>query len=180
MCVTFCYVKQILFWNHNSCTEEICSLAGQAQGPCQTCCHRRDEVCALTNAPLPAADGCCHWNATLIEGFVSVTPAMVAPLAGFFTRTRDVVAQYSHQENGDEWIIPLDHIEELESLGVEFGRSSAGLHVNPDRLILAVEEPVVDILEELDAPYLVDGNEVLVDPDELGLPTSRYGEGTEF
>jgi hypothetical protein len=104
---------------------------------------------------------------------------MVAPLAGFFTRTRNVVAEYPHQENGDEWIIPLDHIEELESLGVEFERSSAGLHVNPERLMLTVEEPIVDILEQLDAPYLINASVVLVDPDELGLPTIRYGEGTE-
>lgn len=179
MCVTYCYVKRILFWNHNSCTEEICSLAGEAQGPCQTCCHRRDQVCALTNAPLPAAGGCCHWNARLIEGLVPVTPAMVAPLAGFFTSTRDVVAEYPRQENGDEWIIPLNYIEELESLGVEFERSSAGLHVNPERLMLTVEEPIIDILEQLETPYLINASVVLVDPDELGLPTIRYGEGTE-
>lgn len=104
---------------------------------------------------------------------------MVVPLAGFFTRTRDVVAQYPHQEKGAEWIIPLEYIEVLERLGVEFERSSAGLHVDPERLMLTVEEPVVDILERLDAPYLVDGNEVFIDPDELGLPTIRYGEGTE-
>ena len=179
MCVTYCHVKRILFWNHSSCTREICPLAGQAQGSCQTCCHRTDERCVLINAPLPAAGGCCHWSASLTEGLVPVTPAMVAPLAGFFTKTGEIVADYSRQVNGNEWIISPDHIEELESLGVAFERSSTGLHIDPERLMLAVEEPVVDILEQLDAPYLIGGNVVLVDPDELGLPTIRYGEGVE-
>ena len=44
--------------------------------------------------------------------------------------------------------------------------------------MLVIEEPVADILEWLDAPYQVRGEEVWVDPDALALPLV-YGRGYE-
>ena len=155
-------------------------MADEDHGRCQTCRHRRDGQCALTNAHLPEVGGCCHWNVALIEGPVPVTPAMVAPLAGFFELTRKVLADFPHQLNHGEWIIPDDYVQELEALGIEYRPDPAGLRVDPERLVLVVEEPVADILAWLDAPYHRDGELVWVDPEDLAVPTTCYGQGTEF
>lgn len=57
-----------------------CQFAAGPHGPCATCCHKRETLCGLTRAPLPAAGGCCHWNVELVQGLRQVTPDMVIPL----------------------------------------------------------------------------------------------------
>jgi hypothetical protein len=65
-------------------------------------------------------------------------------------------------------------------LGIDYRReANDALRVDPEQLILVVEEPVADLLDRLDAPYQVSDGLVWVDPDELGLPIV-YGHGTEF
>jgi hypothetical protein len=76
--VTFCNRQKMLFWNHADCHPAECELAGQT-APCGSCRHR-GAVCALTNAPLPAQGGCCHWNIPLVAGRQEVTPRMLAIL----------------------------------------------------------------------------------------------------
>lgn len=156
-------------------------MVGESHGSCQTCRHRRDDkTCTLTNASLPETGGCCHWNVTLTEGKVWVTPAMVAPLAGFFEAAKEVLADFPYRVVGDEWLMPAEHIEALEALGVAYRLGPDGLWVEPERLVLVVEEPVVDILDRLDAPYLIEGNLAWIDPDELAAPATAYGQGTEL
>jgi len=169
--VTYCHRRHLVYWNHEDCAEDICPVAGEAHGSCQSCRHRRgDESCALTNAPLPQAGGCCHWNVTRTEELVQVTPGMVAPLAGFFEATKMVLADFPHRISDNEWVIPVEYSHDLEALGAD------GLYVNPERLMLVVEEPVADILERLDAPCQTRGELVWVDPDDLALPLV-YGRG---
>lgn len=181
MCVTFCHRRRLLYWNHDPCTTDMCPVAGEAPRPCQTCRHRRDDdTCALTNASLPEAGGCCHWNVTLTGGLIPVTPAMVAPLAGFFETAKEVLADLPHRMVGDEWVIPLDYSQTLEALGVEYRCGPDGLGVDPEQWVLVVEEPVADILNRLDAPYSTGSDLVWVDSDDLALPVTAYGAGTEF
>jgi hypothetical protein len=175
--VTYCHRRCLLYWNHQDCAEEICPVASEAHGSCQTCRHQRgDETCALTNAPLPQAGGCCHWNVTLTEGLVQVTPGMVAPLAGFFEATKAVLADFPHRISDAEWVIPAEYSHDLEALGITYRSAADGLYVDPERLMLVVEEPVADILDRLDAPYQARGEWVWVDPDDLALPLV-YGRG---
>lgn len=105
---------------------------------------------------------------------------MVAPLAGFFETTKEVLADFPHRVAGNEWVIPADHAPALEALGITYRTGTEGLHLDPEQLVLMVEEPVADILNRLDAPYSTDGDLVWVDPDDLALPVTVYGVGTEF
>lgn len=181
MCVTFCHRRRLLYWNHDPCTTDMCPVAGEAPRPCQTCRHRRDDdTCALTNASLPEAGGCCHWNVTLTGGLIPVTPGMVALLAGFFETAKEVLADLPHRMVGDEWVIPADHAPALEALGITYRTGAEGLHLDAEQLVLMVEEPVADILNRLDAPYSTGSDLVWVDPDDLALPVTAYGVGTEF
>lgn len=207
MCVTFCHCRRLLYWNHDPCTVDMCPVADESPQPCQTCRHRRDDdICALTNASLPEVGGCCHWNVTLTEELVPVTSGMAAPLAGYFDRVKEVLADVPHhlagfvvsdprpetlsssaetlgteaQPNGDDWLIPSIYAPLLDELGIDYRReANDALRVDPEQLILVVEEPVADLLDRLDAPYQVSDGLVWVDPDELGLPMV-YGHGTEF
>jgi hypothetical protein len=83
VCVSFCIKTSALFWNHEDCPAESCSFASGPYGHCEDCRHSQDGRCALTNAPLPATEergGCCHWNATPVQGWQIVTREMLAPL----------------------------------------------------------------------------------------------------
>lgn len=181
MCVTLCSRRKILFWNHQDCTLDFCPIVREQHGSCQTCRHQRDDMtCALTNTPLPEAGGCCHWNVTPVEDSVRVTPVMVAPLAGFFDRASNVLADIPHQVSDDTWVIPAAYIETLAALGIDYQISEAGLVVHPDQLLLVIDEPVTDILDRLDVPYHLDPKteEVIIDPGLLQLPLT-YGQGVE-
>ena len=179
MCVSYCYRQGVLFWNHDDCSSIFCPVVSEDHGSCQICRHRREEqICALTNAPLPEIGGCCHWNVQLVEGPVPVTPAMVAPLAGFYDTARNVLAEFSHRIIDDHWVIPVTAIESLKALGITYRVSDAGLLVDPDQLLLVIDEPIPDILDRLEAPYLSEpGTEkISIDPNRLQLPTT-YGHG---
>lgn len=83
-------------------------------------------MCALTQAPLPTAGGCCHWNVDLVSG-----PQMV---------TLDMVTM----------------------LGV------------------GANETVADVLDGFEVAYEVDETGLVwVDPDDLSVPGSVYGQGTD-
>lgn len=80
MCVTWCHKTRVLFWNHDPCSFEFCPLVAEQHGYCASCRHRRGETCALTGAPLPCEQGCCHWNVEPTSGPQEITLRMLAPL----------------------------------------------------------------------------------------------------
>ena len=80
MCITFCHRRRLLYQNHEDCELFFCPFATGPYPSCQSCCHRRDGRCALTNAELPAQGGCCHHNVEPAEGPQSVGREMVEPL----------------------------------------------------------------------------------------------------
>jgi hypothetical protein len=170
MCVAICSRRLVFFWTHDDCARDICPLAGVMHSPCRTCRHRRDDdTCGLTRAPL-SETGCCHWNVTPVEGRLRVTPAMVAPLAGFFDLIRHILAGLPHQVVDDHWLLALTHT--LVELGVPYQSTTHGVLVDPVQRVLVIDEPVAAILDRLDAPYRVDPTtgDVWVDVAELNLP----------
>jgi len=80
MCVTFCIRRNVLYHNHFDCSPTECQVAHEVHGRCVACHHQQDEVCGLTQAPLPAAGGCCHWNIEPARGPLLVSREMLAPL----------------------------------------------------------------------------------------------------
>lgn len=80
MCITYCFKKAVLYDNHRDCQPVDCAFAGEVHGRCVTCRHQQEASCALTQAPLPAAGGCCHWNIEPVSGPLVVSRAMLAPL----------------------------------------------------------------------------------------------------
>ena len=107
-----------------------------------------------------------------------VTPAMVAPLAGFFDTARHILAEVSHQIMDAQWIIAASHVETLEALGIAYKVGNGGLSIDPEQLVLTVNEPVTDILDRLDTPYQTDPETgaVAVNPMQLQLPLC-FGKG---
>lgn len=106
-----------------------------------------------------------------------VTPAMVAPLAGFFDTARHILAEVPHQVMDARWIIAASHVETLEALGIAYKVDNGGLWVDPEQLVLTVNEPVTAILDRLDTPYQLDPETgaVTVNPMQLQLPLC-FGE----
>ena len=80
MCITYCSRKQVLYDNHNDCQPTDCEFAGEIHGRCVDCRHQQEDICGLTQAPLPAAGGCCHWNIEPASGPLVVSREMLAPL----------------------------------------------------------------------------------------------------
>jgi hypothetical protein len=156
----------------------FCPISDEPGGACQTCRHRAGDHCGLTRAPLPDSGGCCHWNVAPVETWVAVTPAMVAPLAGFFDTVRHILTEVPHQVSETGWVIPAIHRERLTALGIGYQVEHDGLRVDPEQLILTVDEPVTAILDRLDAPYRIEPETggVTVNPLQLQLPLV-FGEG---
>ncbi len=131
MCVTFCHRRCILYWNHVSCEVEACDLARGPHGRCETCRHCQAGICRATNAPLPDAGGCCHWNVTLVQGRVEITLAMLELLGSGPEETMDQVLErweVPHRQLGplvqvwidpDELGIPAVYGMGTEMVGVE-------------------------------------------------------------
>ncbi|HMR67818.1 MAG TPA: hypothetical protein PKE64_27725 [Anaerolineae bacterium] len=168
----------MLFWNHDPCDSFFCPVAGDKPGLCQSCRHRAGADCGLTRAPLPESGGCCHWNVAPGERVVRVTPAMVAPLAGFFDRVRHILAGVPYQAREGRWLLPAGQIATLDERGIPYETGSEGLWVEPDRLVLTLDEPVTDILDRLETPYRHEPEGVVVDVADLQLPVI-YGLGIE-
>ncbi|MCB0190370.1 MAG: hypothetical protein KDJ65_00350 [Anaerolineae bacterium] len=117
---------------------------------------------------------------SLVEGPVVVTPALVAPLAGFFDTVRHILAEVPHQIMDVQWVIAASHVETLEALGIAYKVGPGGLWVDPEQLILTVDEPVSDILGRLDTPYQFEPQTgiITVNPLQLQLPLC-FGKGME-
>ncbi len=175
-----CNRRKILFWNHEACTEYICPVTAEKHGACQTCRHCRGEICALTRAALPEAESCCHWNVDLLKGLVRVTPAMAAPLVGFFDAAKNVIPEIPRRVVDGKWVIPVEHRLTLDELGIPYRVGEQGLYVDPESLVLVIDEPIPAILESLEAPYQLRSNtECWIDPDQLGLPVT-FGYAVEY
>ena len=80
MCLSFCSVRGLLYWNHEDCHPLDCPLAPGPHGACQDCRHLQGATCGLTRAPLPSSGGCCHHNAELRQGLQAVTREMLGLL----------------------------------------------------------------------------------------------------
>jgi hypothetical protein len=179
MCVTFCHRKRILFWNHDSC---LCSVADEEDyESCQTCLHRRGKICALTNEAILKSGGCCHCGVQMVAGVVQVTPAMAAPLVGFFDAVKNVMPKdIPYQTVNRDWQVSAEYTPKLDELGIPFQvNGQSGVVVNPECLILAIDEPVPDILDSLDAAYQLVKGVCWIDPDQLGLP-EVFGRAVEY
>ena len=105
---------------------------------------------------------------------------MVAPLAGFFDTVRHILAEVPHQIIEASWVIPASHVETLEALGIGYKVGNGGLWLDPEQLILTVDEPVTDILDRLDAPYHIEPETgaITLNPMQLQLPLC-FGKGKE-
>lgn len=111
---------------------------------------------------------------------------MIAPLpmVGFFDRVKNVLATdvaYQQQGNG-KWLISSDFSQTLSDLGVKYQHTDEGLIVDPEQLLLAIYEPVAQILDRFSIPYYsqptAGGDQViLIDPGELNLPLT-FGHST--
>ncbi len=117
----------------------------------------------------------------MVAGMVQVTPAMAAPLVGFFDAVKNVMPQDIPYETGNgSWRISAEHTSKLEDLGIPFQTDGPGWAlVEPECLILAIDEPVPDILDSLDAVYQLVAGECWLDPDQLGLP-EIFGRAVEY
>lgn len=172
MCVAFCFRRSVFFWTHDDCVKEICPVAGEVHPPCRTCRYQgEDGTCALTRASLPES-GCCHWNVLPVDGPLRVTPAMVAPLSGFFDAVKHILADLPHEAIDRQWRLAPEYHQMLTELGISYQIVSEGLLVDPTQVVLVIDEPIADVLDRLDAPYRVDPqtNELWVDPGDLSLP----------
>lgn len=79
MCVSYCHQQGVLYWNHEDCGA-FCAVAAERHGRCEACRHQQGDRCGLTNAPLPAGGGCCHYNVTPGSGWQKITPEILRPL----------------------------------------------------------------------------------------------------
>lgn len=69
ICVSFCHRRRILYFIHQDCSLVACRYADPvAHGKCESCCHKRGDLCYLTNARLPNSGGCCHYIVELVRG----------------------------------------------------------------------------------------------------------------
>lgn len=178
MCVTLCHRRKILYWNHDQC---LCPFAGEAHHSCRSCRHRQDGLCALTNGALPDSGGCCHWGIEPVSGQVRVTPAVAAPLVGFYDAAKNILPPGIPYEARDgEWWVSAEYVGLLNDLGIPYqADGQGGLLIDPDGLVLALDEAIPDILADLETDYQQMGGEYWVDPDMLGLP-DVFGCAVEY
>jgi hypothetical protein len=109
--VTYCARLGQLYWNHEDCSFEFCPFVAEEYGQCHSCWHRQEGRCALTQAPLPAEGGCCHWNVKPVQVRQIVTLEMLTPLGVEPTETvTDVLnslgAPYEVDSQGYLWLEP--------------------------------------------------------------------------
>ncbi|MCP4409792.1 MAG: hypothetical protein GY807_19020, partial [Gammaproteobacteria bacterium] len=110
-----------------------------------------------------------------------VTPAMAAPLVGFFDAVKNVMPQnIPYQAVNGSWRVSAEYVSIFDELGIPFQADEQGwVQVEPEGLILAIDEPVPDILDSLDATYQLLDGECWLDPDQLGLP-EIFGRAVEY
>ncbi len=123
MCVSFCHRREVLYWNHENCDGD-CPIVSERHGRCEACRHRRQALCGLTNTPLPAGGGCCHFDVAIVSGEQEVTREMVEPLGidkseleAFVLARFDV--EYTVGSRGEVLVDP-----DLLPLPVEYGRGT--------------------------------------------------------
>jgi hypothetical protein len=173
MCITICHRRRILYDTHSACDADICPLVGQVFGFCRTCRHRRGQVCTLTHSSLPDEGYCCHYNIPFIETEVAVTPAMLAPLpmVGFFDQAGNVLpADIPRREDGNKGLVPAACAQRLDDLGIGYQKNGDDLVVDLTQPVLAIYEPITDILDRFDLPYRRRGQGCYLDPAQLSLP----------
>ena len=105
---------------------------------------------------------------------------MLAPLAGYYDAARHALADKPHQVIDDSWLVPVVYLEQLEALGIEYEVINEGLLVNPEQLILVIDEPITDILDRLETFYQLEPETgtVFVEPGRLALPLT-FGHGVD-
>ncbi len=105
---------------------------------------------------------------------------MAAPLVGFFDAVKNVIPETPRRVVDSEWVIPVEQKLTLDELGIPYRVGGQGLHINPESLVLVIDEPISAILESLEAPYQLRSNtECWIDPDQLGLPVT-FGYAVEY
>ncbi len=106
---------------------------------------------------------------------------MAAPLVGFFDAVKNVMPQdIPYRAVNGSWRVSAEHAPKLDELGIPFQADGPDwVQVDPECLILAIDEPVPDILDSLDATYQVVAGECWLDPDQLGLP-EIFGRAVEY
>jgi hypothetical protein len=179
MCVVFCHRRLILYDNHADCDADICPFVGQILGFCRTCQHRQGRVCTLTNSSLPDEGYCCHYNVPFIETEVAVTTVMVTPLpmVGFFDQAGNVLpAQIPRRQDGNKGLVPAGCAQTLDDLGIKYQQNGDDLLVDLDQPVLAIYEPIPDILDRFDIPYYHRGQTCYLDPAQSSLP-GTFGRG---
>ncbi len=63
---------------------------------------------------------------------------------------------------------------------IQYRAGEQGLHIDPECMVLTIDEPIPALLESLEAPYQLRSNtECWVDPGQLGLPTT-FGYAVEY
>jgi hypothetical protein len=78
MCLQWCHVTSQVLNNHFACEHCPASIRDAKVGRvCDTCQHRQGETCTLTKQALPQARSCCHHDAQISGGKVSITLANV-------------------------------------------------------------------------------------------------------
>ena len=112
MCLTWCHQKQLLYWSHEDCWPQLCTLAGQTHPSCQSCRWVAADLCGLTRAPLPGT-GCCHWNVNLTQTAQKLTTEALAMLGlGYQEDVVDVLEAFDLPFRQDEaeqiWLNPDD------------------------------------------------------------------------
>lgn len=106
-------------------------------------------------------------------------------MVGFFDRVKHILpadVPYEQQSTGT-WLIPCDFLSLLSGLGIDYQYTDEGLTVDPEQLLLAIYEPVVQVLDRFNIPYYQQSTGegtptmLLLDPGELSLP-DIFGLGT--
>ena len=97
MCLTFCFVREILFDSDDDWVCGVCWHNCSEGKPCETCVYRAGALCALTNASRPDRGWCCHH--TNAERWVTPPQRVFSEQAfkGFHSPTRVVLKIYGAQ-----------------------------------------------------------------------------------
>lgn len=86
MCLQWCHVRSVLIDNDIPCTQ-LCPDAirlAQQEKRCLDCSHYQPDqvgLCLLTHEIAPLAETCCHWNATVRQGEVTLVLGENVPIA---------------------------------------------------------------------------------------------------
>lgn len=118
MCLQLCHVRQIILDNDLSCSPHCPPIYREAhsEDSCVMCAHRVDRkiegkgaLCNLTRLPLPKAQRCCHWNATILtDEKMIVTPDTLAPGLMRAHRVQSVSELFGVVENTAETFVVRD------------------------------------------------------------------------